>query len=95
MMMMCVSCVSQCFTLLPLMSVWPQDIINNLEPRAAGELDDDDLMLDADLLEDDFYGERTLTHTQTHTQRQETLSNPSYPTQNLHLSGRSFTGHGD
>uniref|UniRef100_A0A665W0F2 Coiled-coil serine-rich protein 2a n=1 Tax=Echeneis naucrates TaxID=173247 RepID=A0A665W0F2_ECHNA len=40
------------------------DILNNLDPRGTGELDDDDLMLDVDLPEDGMHGQHTHTHTQ-------------------------------
>lgn len=36
-----------------------QDILNNLDPLATGELDDDDLMLDVDLPEDGLHGQNT------------------------------------
>uniref|UniRef100_I3IWH1 Coiled-coil serine rich protein 2 n=1 Tax=Oreochromis niloticus TaxID=8128 RepID=I3IWH1_ORENI len=35
------------------------DILNNLDPLATGELDDDDLMLDVDLPEDGLHGQNT------------------------------------
>uniref|UniRef100_A0A4W6ENG2 Coiled-coil serine-rich protein 2a n=1 Tax=Lates calcarifer TaxID=8187 RepID=A0A4W6ENG2_LATCA len=42
------------------------DILNNLDPRGTGELDDDDLMLDVDLPEDGLHGQHTHIHTWTH-----------------------------
>lgn len=42
-----------------------QDILNNLDPLATGELDDDDLMLD--LPEDGLHGQNTWVLADIHT----------------------------
>lgn len=44
-----------------------QDILNNLDPLATGELDDDDLMLDVDLPEDGLHGQNTCVLADIHT----------------------------
>lgn len=44
-----------------------QDILNNLDPLATGELDDDDLMLDVDLPEDGLHGQNTWVLADIHT----------------------------
>lgn len=46
------------------------DILNNLEPLGAGELEEDDLMLDVDLPEDSLHGQHV--HTSTYINMQHT-----------------------
>ena len=50
-----------------------QDILNNLDPRGTGDLDDDDLILDMDLPEDGLRGQHIHTNADTHVDSQHIM----------------------
>lgn len=67
-----------------------QDILNNLDPRGTGELDDDDLMLDVDLPEDGLHGQHIHMRTHSHTRTHNTSCNCCHPTPDSNLWGYSM-----